>query len=78
MLLKSFGTFKKDNEEDSFEREVGKAVLIAGLSALATEVAQWVVKEIRDAVTPPPREEEKRDGGDKHCCCCRREDRKSV
>ncbi len=38
--------------------EIAKAVLIAGLSALVTEIVQWGVEELREAIKPKPRAEE--------------------
>lgn len=50
------GVFHKDA---GIGREVGTAVLIAGLSALASELVRWGVEEMRAAVKPPPRDEER-------------------
>jgi hypothetical protein len=44
-------------------REVGKAVLIAGLSAAVAELAKWGVEELRRVVRAPPRAEEEQPKG---------------
>jgi hypothetical protein len=40
-------------------REIGKAVVIAGLSVVVTKLAEWGMDLVRGAVTPPPRAEER-------------------